>query len=123
MATIYHIIIADDTDMVRNLITRVVARTYRSARITAVADGQDALNIFLRDGADLVITNNNMRRLTGLALIAVLRRSSTTLPIVMISGDTGMALQARRLGVSAFIAKPFTPRELSQTLLALLPVP
>lgn len=117
----YHIIIADDTNSVRGLIARVVARTYAAVQIAAVADGRDALTLFEREGADLIITNNEMVSMSGLQLITELRSRQATLPIIMISGNTRIEQQARLAGASAFIPKPFSMVTLMQVLKLLLP--
>lgn len=118
--TTYHVIIADDQPGVRGLIARVVARTYPAVTITAVADGLEALRVFERHGADLLITNYNMPGLNGLQLAQHLRAQATTLPIVMVSASAGMAGHALAAGVTSFVAKPFTITELAQTLRDLL---
>lgn len=117
----YHIIIADDTNSVRGLIARVVARTYAAVQIAAVADGRDALTLFEREGADLIITNNEMVSMSGLQLITELRSRQATLPIIMISGNVRIEQQARLAGASAFIPKPFSMVTLMQVLKLLLP--
>ncbi len=116
-----HIIIADDTDSVRGLLARVVARMYPAVRISAVTDGQDALDIFQSEGADLLITNNDMPRLNGIALVRHVRALNATLPIVMVSGDTRLAPTAMAAGVTSFVSKPFTIGQLTQVLAQLLP--
>lgn len=115
-----HIIVADDTDSVRGLIVRVVARTYPSVRISAVADGQDALAVFDNEGADLIITNNAMRTMDGITLINLLRARPSHVPIVMISGDPGIESQALAAGANGFLSKPFSMQGLMQMLLGLL---
>lgn len=118
----YHIIIADDTDSIRGLVARVVARTYPAVRISAVADGQDALDIFQSEGADLLITNNDMPRLDGIALVQQVRAVSATLPIIMISANPAMASAALAAGVTSFVGKPFTVGQLTHELTKLLPI-
>jgi CheY-like chemotaxis protein len=117
----YHIIIADDSDTVRGLVARVVAHTYPAVRISAVADGQAALDIFQQEGADLLITNNDMPRLGGIALAQQVRASGATLPIVMLSGNAAVAPAAQAAGVTSFVSKPFTIEQLTHVLTQLLP--
>lgn len=117
----YHIIIADDTDSIRGIVARVVARMYPAVRISAVTDGQDALDIFQSEGADLLITNNDMPRLDGITLVQRMRAISATLPIIMISGNANLAPTAMAAGVTRFVSKPFTVGQLTQVLAQLLP--
>jgi CheY-like chemotaxis protein len=85
MPAAYHIIIADDDAAIRSIIARIIVHTYDPVTISAVPDGLDALLVYQQNGADLVITNNEMPVLSGLSLIERLRVLSATLPIIMIS--------------------------------------
>lgn len=119
--TTYHIIVADDTDSIRGLIVRVIARTYAAIRISSVTDGQDALDIFFNEGADLIVTNNDMPRVKGLELIRRVRAVQPDLPIIMVSGDPTIAPAAFAVGATRFVDKPFTVMHLAQVLTSLLP--
>jgi len=121
MPAAYHIIIADDDAAIRALIARVVARTYDPVAISAVPDGLDALLIYQHDGADLVITNQEMPVLSGLSLIERLRVLSPTLPIIMISAHQSVEPRARAVGVTHFLLKPFVVTQLVQLLISILP--
>ncbi len=118
----YHIIIADDTDSMRGILARIIARTYPSVRISAVANGQEALSIFEREGADLIVTNNRMQQMDGLSLIRTLRSRNETTPIVMVSSDASLEQLALAAGANYFVAKPFTMQELTRVLITILPV-
>lgn len=118
-----HIIIADDDTHLRNVLVRIVTAAYPAARISAVADGRAALAVFESEGADLVVTNNQMPYLTGLQLIGELRQRGTTIPIIMTSGDVLIEPQARLAGANAFLPKPFTAAGIHQVLQVLLPQP
>jgi CheY-like chemotaxis protein len=121
MPAAYHIIIADDDASIRSLITRVVARTYDRVMISAVPDGLDALGIYQQHGADLVVTNHEMPVLSGLILIERLRVLSATLPIIMVSAHQSVEVQARAVGVTRFLLKPFHIALLVQLLTDVLP--
>ncbi len=121
MAPSYHVIIADDDAGVRAVIVRLVARTYPTALITDVGDGQAALHILEQQTADLLITNNDMPYLGGLALIRHLRMRQISIPIVMVSALPTNPQDAFAAGATAFVQKPFTLTELIQTLTKLLP--
>lgn len=117
----YHVIVADDTDSARGLVARIVARTYPSVRITAVADGDEALDVFDREGAHLLITNNQMQRMHGLALIIAIRSRNPRVAIIMVSNDISFESLALASGANIFIAKPFTVQILTRALLSVLP--
>ena len=122
MLSTFHVIIADDDDGVRGLIARVVARTYTTVTISAVTNGLDALRIYDQSSADLLITNQDMPGISGLGLVEALRVVRlATLPIVMVSADLRIEPRALALGVTRFVAKPFTLTRLAQVLTSLLP--
>lgn len=114
-----HVLIVDDEDTIRSLLARITARTYPTVHLSLANDGLDALRAFDHDPADLVLTNYDMPRMDGLALVQALRTRSATVPIVMISADPALATQVS--GVTAFIAKPFRPRDVQQVITRLLP--
>jgi CheY-like chemotaxis protein len=117
----YHVIIAEDDVGVRAVITQIVKQTYPAATVSAVPDGLGALLVYDQQGADLVITSRTLRHLSGLDLIAALRARQATIPIILISGDTGHAQPALAAGATQFVAKPFTRAQLVQQLTRLLP--
>jgi CheY-like chemotaxis protein len=117
----YHVIIADDDATVRAVLTRIVKRTYPAVIVSAVPDGLDALLVYDQQGADLVITNQTMRQLYGLDLIAALRARQATIPIILISGDSTHEQPALTVGATLFVAKPFNRIDLVQQLTRLLP--
>jgi CheY-like chemotaxis protein len=119
--TSYHIVIADDERSVRGLVARVVARTFASVRISAVADGQEALRIVTQDPADLLITNHQMPAMSGLDLIRAVRARGIAIPIVMVSSDQHVGGPALAAGATEFVAKPFTVTGLAAVLTRLLP--
>jgi CheY-like chemotaxis protein len=116
-----HVLIAEDHAAVRNLLITIVARTYPTCTITAVADGAEAVAAFQAHGADLVITDYAMPIMTGLALIQSLRAQQATIPILVMSMNTAIAEAVLQAGANRFLAKPFTLPDLQQALIDLLP--
>jgi CheY-like chemotaxis protein len=121
VAPFYHVIIADDDAGVRAVIVHIVQQTYPRATTSAVADGLAALHVYDQQGADLVLTNYMMPRLSGLDLIAALRMRNSMVPIIMISGEVAQASAALAAGATHFLAKPFTRVQLVQVLISVLP--
>lgn len=121
MPAAYHVIIADDDAAIRSLIARIIAHTYDRVMLSAVSDGLDALGIYQQHGADLIITNHEMPVLSGLSLIERLRALSPSLPIIMVSAHQSVEAQARAVGVTHFLLKPFHIAQLVQLLTGVLP--
>lgn len=116
-----HILIAEDHAAVRELLTTIVARTYLTCTITAVANGAEALAVYDQRGADILITDYAMPIMTGLALIQTLRAEQATLPILVMSMNTAIAEAVLQTGANRFLPKPFSLPELLQILIELLP--
>jgi len=116
-----HILIAEDHTAVRNLLTTIVARTYPTCTITAVANGAEALAVFQARGADVLITDYAMPIMTGLTLIQTLRAQQSIVPILVMSMNTAIAEAVLQAGANRFLPKPFAIHELQQILIELLP--
>jgi len=116
-----HILIAEDHPAVRDVFTSIVARTYPTCTITAVANGAEALAVYEAHGADLLITDYAMPIMAGLALIQTLRARQATIPILVLSMDTSIAEAVLHAGANRFLPKPFSLPELQQALIELLP--
>lgn len=110
------ILYAEDNEALRE----TYVRTLRAAGylVLAVSDGQAALDAARGSSFDLLITDNDMPRLTGLELIARLRLAGADLPIIVTSGSTNhfATPDYRWLRLSAWVQKPFA----METLVALV---
>jgi len=60
-------------------------------------------------GVDLIISDIRMPGLTGLEVLELLRLRDPSTPVIMMTafGDFDIRLEAERLGVAAFLDKPF----------------
>jgi CheY-like chemotaxis protein len=80
--------------------------------VTAVQSAREALDLFTSqpDSFDVVLTDQSMPLMTGLALIAALRAIRPRLACVLMTGlgDEATQRRARSLGALEVLAKPFT---------------
>lgn len=85
--------------------------------VECVFDGEAAWQSIERRRPDLIVTDCQMPRLSGLELVARVRANESTrdIPVFMLTGK-GIELEqqnvAERLGLKGIISKPFSPREL-----------
>jgi CheY-like chemotaxis protein len=105
-----HILVIDDDAQVRALMRQVLLGAGHS--VAEAADGAAGTKLFRQRGADLVITNIFMPEKEGLETILELRRAAPRLPIIAVSGGAprvhlDVLGQARQLGASRCLAKPF----------------
>lgn len=93
--------------------------------VQTACDGQEAWECLVADAPDLLMTDCQMPRLDGLGLIRRVRENPATrdLPILMLSAK-GFEIRAEDLArdwnVLKLITKPFSPRELLQTVESIL---
>ncbi len=97
---------------------------YLGYTVLSAHSGPEALEIFHRDPAaiDLVITDQTMPEMTGLALARVINGERPDLPIILCSGysDAVTPEEAMAAGIRRFLAKPLDMRHLARTMRELL---
>ena len=112
------ILVADDDRVVRRII---VAKLYGLGyEVTDVEDGQKALDL-LEDGEipDLLITDSNMPRMSGLQLVRAIRDNKdpdlVKLPIIMLTARQSERdiIEGLETGLDDYVIKPFSPDELA----------
>ncbi len=88
-------------------------------KVTAVMDGIEALRLFSENPAlfDLVITDQTMPKITGEVLAKDLLRQRNV-PIILCTGYSDLISRekAKSMGIQEFMEKPFTIRDLAETI-------
>jgi two-component system NtrC family sensor kinase len=81
--------------------------------ITAM-DGKQGLDKALAEKPNLIITDLKMPRMSGLELMAALRKASSEIPVILTTfyGSEQAAIQAFRLGAKDYIIKPYEVRDM-----------
>lgn len=106
------ILYADDDDSLRRLGEWLLLHS--GYAVDTVSDGAEAWAALQHTNYDLLITDNEMPRLTGLELIRKTRQARLKVPIILTSG-TLAALPMDDLSwieCAAMLAKPFTCEQL-----------
>jgi DNA-binding response OmpR family regulator len=112
------ILVADDDRVVRRII---VAKLYGLGfEVEEAEDGQEALDL-LEEGEmpDLLITDSNMPRMSGLQLVRAVRESGDValalLPIIMLTARQSEQdiIEGLKTGLDDYVIKPFSPDELA----------
>ena len=88
------------------------------SHISTAVDGQDGLDTFKNSEFDLILTDINMPRMTGIEMIEEIKKIDEEIPVLVISAynDSEFFHQSLKLGVDDYIVKPI---ELNQFLLAI----
>ena len=116
------VLVVDDSISVR----RGVARQLHDLglEVHEVSDGLEALGRLRRSRYGLVVTDLEMPKLDGFALLAEMKRSPTlsTTPVIVAStrGDSETRLRVLELGAQALLSKPVDPLELVRIIEPLL---
>jgi two-component system, OmpR family, response regulator MtrA len=89
--------------------------------VEAAASGEDAIEAFERNAADVVLIDIMLPGIDGFELCRTIRRSSDV-PIVMVTArnDTHDIVAGLEAGADDYLTKPFAPKELSARIRALL---
>jgi PAS domain S-box-containing protein len=113
-----HILFVDDEPALVHMTTRLLERL--GYRVTALTDSTKALKIFKEapSSFDLVITDQTMPDMTGLALAPKLLAVRTDLPIILCTGfsETVSSETAKEAGIREFIMKPITGGEMARAI-------
>jgi CheY-like chemotaxis protein len=112
------VLIVDDSMTVRKVVQRVLAGSIFHMDCYEAPDGETALAYSGRVNFDVIFLDCNMPGLDGLATLDRLRLRNPDAMVVMISGDRGGNYEARALkrGAAAFLAKPFSARDVDAIL-------
>jgi len=104
--------VVDDDKVVCKAIAMLVKSTGR--KVMSYHSAEDFLKDLDPTAAGCIVLDVRMPGISGLALQEKLGRMGVTLPIIMISGqaDIPMAVNAVKKGAVNFLKKPFTAKEL-----------
>ena len=103
------VLVVDDDEVVRTLIAALLEEMQHE--VNTVDNGVDALAAHRREPADLVITDIYMPDMDGLELIRRINASTSTPPIIAMSGSASARRMdvlptAELFGASAVLYKP-----------------
>lgn len=111
------VLIVDDDDDLRDLLVELLSAS--GFHVRGARDGEDGLRQ-LRDAVpDVILLDVQMPRLDGpgMALRLFLADAGMDrIPIVLLSGNSDLAVVARTIGTSYFLTKPTNPTLLVQML-------
>ena len=116
------VLVADDDSDIRDLVAFKL--TQSGHEVMAVEDGMAALKAAREQPVDLALLDIRMPGMSGLDVCRELRAmpETATIPVIMITarsqeGDVEVGFAA---GADDYIIKPFSPRELSSRVTAVL---
>ena len=105
------ILIADDSRVMRQIVIRTLRQAgYDGHEIIEAEDGRDAYDKVVTENPDLVLSDWNMPKMTGIECLQALRSAGQTVPFGFVTseGSPEMREKAANAGALFLIAKPFT---------------
>ncbi len=113
------ILIVDDETQMLSLLEDMLSDEYQ---IIKASNGAEALELAKQATIDLLVTDLVMPKMNGIDLIVAIRQSQPELKIIAISGGGGINGRfdylpvAKLIGAGKILRKPFSPRELMQSI-------
>jgi two-component system OmpR family response regulator len=116
----FHILVVDDNDSIRKLMTAYLIRD--GYHIFAAADGLEALAILDKEHIDLMIADIMMPNMDGYTLTEELRTSHYNFPILMITAKESIEDKKKgfAVGTDDYMVKPIDFDEMLMRVSALL---
>jgi two-component system, cell cycle response regulator CpdR len=110
------ILVVDDDRIMLGLVKRILER--EGIVVHCVASGEEALEQIKEKTFSLMITDLNMPGLNGLELARRGLEIAPQMPIIMDTGGISPKItrQAKEIGISKVLAKPFLAKELLETI-------
>ncbi|MFZ5915920.1 MAG: ATP-binding protein [Chloroflexota bacterium] len=107
------VLVIDDRDDSLQFMTEYILKPNGYHYITA-KDGEAGLQRALNETPDLIIMDQRMPKMTGLEVLAALKKTKAEIPVVLMTfhGSEETAVQAFRLGARDYIIKPFDTEEM-----------
>jgi CheY-like chemotaxis protein len=116
------VLVADDNADILGLVTAVLERS--GYEVVTVSDGAQALASVEERKPDLAVLDITMPDIDGLEVLRRLRADTRTsgLPVILLSAQAQEADVDRGFatGASAYLKKPFSPRQLTERVADLL---
>lgn len=99
------VLLVDDSPVIRDMVAEILASA--GLMVSTATDGEDALTQIANAEPDLVVSDIEMPRMDGFALLTEIRKRTQRLPVVMLT--TRASLQDRQrattLGANAYVLK------------------
>jgi two-component system, OmpR family, response regulator len=116
------LLVEDETDIGR-IIQLAMTELGLPYTLDIAISAEEGIELWESEPYDLLLTDYNLRGSTGLDLIEFVRASGHEIPTVLFTAYDSQALrrQARDLGVTVYLSKPFFMDQLVDTVRNLLP--
>ncbi|NWF79634.1 MAG: response regulator [Chloroflexi bacterium] len=116
------ILLVEDDNHIGRIVELALPELGIPYEFVTVLSAEEGLELWNQQPFDLLVADYNLRGMSGLKLIELLKERGVTAPMVMVTAyDTDhLRREARALGVSAYLSKPFFMDELVETVRGLV---
>lgn len=113
MKTRYRILIVDDEDNVRRMLT--TAFSLQGHETHCASNGEEALQRFADATPDVVLMDIRMPEMNGIDALKVMRTQQPRIPVILMTAyaEVETAVEALRSGAFDYVIKPFDLDELN----------
>lgn len=107
----WRVLVVDDHDTMRDGLELLLRR--RGHKTLAAPDGRQGLHLLEEQGADLVVTDLKMGKVTGIDVLMQAKQLAPDTDVLVITahGTVETAVEAMKQGACDFITKPFSSEE------------
>lgn len=118
------ILLIEDEKQIRSALSQLFEREGYEVHVAADADA--GIELFREGQPDVVITDILMPKKTGFHVVKAIKRDAPKVPIIVITGGGGkfdpeqIAKVATGFGVTSYLTKPFTNKEILEKVLEVL---
>jgi two-component system cell cycle response regulator DivK len=117
------ILYVEDNEFNRKIVRQLLAQT--SYRLREAPDGESGVRAAQQELPDLILMDVQLPKMSGLDATRELRADPRTarVPIIIVTSYalSGDEQKARDAGATAYIAKPYSPRELLSKIREIVP--
>ena len=117
------ILYVEDNEFNRKIVRQLLART--SYRLREAMDGEEGVAAALETRPDLILMDIQLPKMSGLDATRALRADPRTasVPIIVVTSFalSGDDQKAKEAGATAYLAKPYSPRELLARIREIVP--
>jgi two-component system, chemotaxis family, sensor kinase CheA len=114
------ILLVDDDITIRNILDRLL--TSLKFDVRSVDNGLDALNLFMNEGFELVLSDIQMPGMDGWELTSNIKKKSPGTPVILITGmdKSYVEKEMKNNRADSVLFKPFNLKQLKSTLSSFL---
>ena len=111
------ILVVDDSASMRHMVRSTLE--LHGHNVSESVDGEEGLRLTQEFDYELIITDVNMPKMSGITMTERIRKLTNykSIPVILLTTESGLdkKLEGRAAGATGWITKPFEPTKLAQT--------